>query len=251
MVVDIVAVSFAGNTLVGLEDFGGSLLITDISDDVFGTIDRDTAAVQTGPFPAPGNPIGISTDGMNIYTTDTSAGAVNVLAMNGTPISSFDVSSFSTFPEGITYNPVDGLLYVVDGAGGNQVGQYTTAGVLQATFPILGSSPDGIAWDSVRGVFWLYDSGTDTVRSYDTSFNVVDSFPGTIAAGSSGGEGVAVVGDSVFVMATGAGELVEFGLTPSQVQIFAAPVNSLSPAAIALLALLMVLGTVFFVRRSA
>lgn len=245
-------VTLPGGTPVGLENFGGNLLITDIGDDSFSSI-TTTGMLVTGPTVIGGgpNPIGITTDGTNIYVTDTTSDQVLILGLDGTPISSFDVTGITTFPEGVTYSSADGFLYVVDGSGGNQVGQYTTAGVLQATFPINGSSPDGIAWDSLRGVFWIYDSGTDTVRAYDTSFNEVDSFPGTIAAGFAGGEGLAVQGDSVFVVATGSDTVVEFGLAPAEVQIFAAPVDTLSRGALALLALLLVLGTVVFVRRSA
>jgi hypothetical protein len=42
------------------------------------------------------------------------------------------------------------------------------------------------------------------------------SFPGSAAAGSSTGEGVAVIGDLLYVMATGSDEIVVFDITPAE-----------------------------------
>lgn len=215
-VIQTFAPATTGGTPVGLEDDGaGNLLITDIGDDLISTISSVDGSLISAGFAGTGNPIGVTTDGTNIYHTDTTADAVFVFDLVGNPQGSFSVAAETTFPEGITFSPVDGNLYVVNGSGGNMVHQYSTTGTLLNSFPILGSSPDGIAWDPLRSVFWIYDSGTDTVRSYDTAFNVVDSFPGTIANGFAGGEGLAVIGDSLFVVATGSNLVVEFGLTPT------------------------------------
>jgi DNA-binding beta-propeller fold protein YncE len=118
----------------------------------------------------------------------------------------------TTFPEGITYNPNTDHLYVVNGSGENIVSEYQTDGTHVMNYPVLGSSQDGVAYDPVRDSYWLYDSGTDTVREYDTSFNVITSFPGTANAGYGTGEGVAVIGDRLYVMATGTDTVVVFDI---------------------------------------
>lgn len=205
-----------GGTPVGLEhDGSGTLLLTEITNDEAFTVNT-SAALLNGPTSVvanTGNPIGISTNGTNLFITDTADQDVDIYDASYNYISSFDATGSTTFPEGITYASFDNNLYVVDGSGGNQVGQYDLAGTLLNTFPINGSSPDGIALDFQRCVFWIYDSGTDTVRSYDNTFNELDSFPGTIAAGFAGGEGLAVINNSLFVVSTGSNTLVEFDIS--------------------------------------
>jgi hypothetical protein len=207
-------------TPVGLEhDGSGALDITDISSTSLGVIDT-AGALVAGPSALTNtvNPIGVTTIGGNFAVTDTGDIDVDIYDSGYNYISSFDVTAETTFPEGITTAPFSGNFYVVNGSGENIVAEYDAAGTLVTTYPVNGSSQDGIAFDNVRCVFWIYDSGTDLVRSYDSGFNEIENFPGTAAAGSSGGEGVAVIGNSLFVVATGAGELVEFdisGATPA------------------------------------
>ncbi len=251
-------------TPVGLENDGNSnLLLTDIGNTDFSTISSADGSLISGPFAtgSTGNPIGITTNAGTISITDTVDMDVDQYDTAGNFIASFDVSGFSTFPEGITIAPFDGNFYVVDGAGGNQVGQFSPAGTLLNSFPVNGASQDGIAFDNLRCVFWLYDSGTDTVRSYDSSFTELTTFPGTIAAGFSGGEGVGVIDNSVFVMATGAGTVVEFDLTGAQSaanadtlcpqDVLPPPpaVPTLSQTGLAILALMLLLGGGLVVRR--
>lgn len=200
-------------TPVGLEHDGmGNLYMTDIS---FNTLQRITTTGTTlntwgGLI---GNPIGVTSDGSFYYVTDTIAQVVQIYALDGTHVTSFSVAAYTSFPEGITYCPNNGHLYVVNGSGGNIVMEYTTSGSLVTTYPVFGSSQDGIAWDPLRQCFWLYDSGTDTVRQYDTTFNQIDSFPGTANAGFANGEGLAVIGNSLYVVATGSDRIVEFDIT--------------------------------------
>ncbi len=203
-------------TPVGLEHDGmGNLYMTEIGTDTLYQI-TTTGAVLNSWGGMIGNPIGVTSDGSFYYVTDTVNQAVQIYALNGTPVTSFSVAAYTTFPEGITYCPNNGHLYVVGGSGENIVIEYMTDGTAVTTYPILGSSPDGIAWDPMRQCFWLYDSGTDTVRQYDTMFSQVDSFPGTVNAGFSTGEGLAVIGNSVYVVATGSDRIVEFDITYAQ-----------------------------------
>lgn len=237
------------STPVGLEAIGGNtLLLSAITNGEFGRINADTGALTAPAIDLVGTPIGITTDGINIYHTDTTTGSLVTVSQAGAPISTADISAFSTFPEGITYVPASNSLYVVDGAGGNQVGQFSLAGALLNTFPILGSSPDGIAFDAASSTFWLYDSGTDTVRNYDLNFNQLSSFPGTIAAGFGGGEGVAVAGGSVFVVATGSATVVEFGVVPFVIEEYRM-IPSTSVGGLALLALLLTALTAVVLKR--
>jgi len=251
------------NVPVGLENDGnGDLLGTTIGDSIFFTVDTSGALVS-GPTPVPAaiTPIGITTNGTSIFVTDTTGIMVQELDFAGNVISSFDVSNSGTFPEGITIASFDDNFYVVDGSGGNQVGQYSSAGTLLSTFPVNGTSQDGIAFDNTRCVFWVYDSGTDLVRSYDSSFTELENFPGTGAAGFANGEGVGVVGDSVFVLSTGSTTVVEFDISGAQSAANASTlcatgptgpviaVPTLSQSGLALLALVMMLGGAIAVRR--
>ncbi|MCB1049419.1 MAG: hypothetical protein KDC71_02385 [Acidobacteria bacterium] len=242
-VVRMFAPPTVGGTPVGLEYTGSDLVGTDIGDDAiyFSTLNGASAGTS---FTGVGNPIGITTDGTNFYQTDTTGLQVVVFNSSGTMTGSFSVAGQTTFPEGITYNPNTGHLYVVNGSGGNMVHEYTTAGAIVNSFPVLGSSQDGIAYDEGRNCYWLYDSGTDTVRQYDTSFNELSNFPGTINAGFSGGEGVAVAGDELFVVATGSDLVIVFGLDP----LFAIPTLG-TWGLIAFLTLLMGVGLVVVRRR--
>jgi len=220
-------------TPVGLENDGsGDLLGTEITNQQYFT-QTTTGALVSGPTSViadTGNAIGITQNGSSIFITDTNNIRVNEYDMSGNFIGSFDVSSETTFPEGISYADPIGNLFVVNGSGDNIVAEYDLSGNLQTTYPVNGSSQDGIAFDSQRCVFWIYDSGTDLVRSYDSSFSEIENFPGTGAAGFGTGEGLAVVGDSLFVVATGAGEVVEFDISSAQAAANAGSLCALGPA---------------------
>lgn len=245
-----------GGTPVGIEHNGsGNLYLTDITATAYAII-SPTGAVQGGPTTLAGgpNPIGITSDGTSLFVTDTVSETVVTYDFSGAQQASFSVSAQTTFPEGITIPTYNSNLFVVDGSGGNNVYEYDTAGTLLNTFPINGSSPDGIAFDNLRCVFWVYDSGTDTVRSYDSTFTAVDTFPGTGAAGQGSGEGLAVIGNSLFVVATGADVMVEFDISgatpasnagtlcPQQVAPPSIPVPTLGSKAMILMVLTLLLG---------
>jgi DNA-binding beta-propeller fold protein YncE len=200
-----------GGTPVGAQSDGsGNLIITDITNTSVNSVDTAGAFLGELFTTAGANPISAATDGTNYYVTDTVGQQVLIFTNAGAPAGSFSVAGQTTFPEGITYNPNTGSLFVVDGSGGNNVYEYTTGGSLLNTFPVLGSSQDGIAWDQNSQGFWLYDSGTDTLRCYDTSFNQTQAFSGPGAAGFGTGEGVAVIGNRVYVVATGTDTVVVF-----------------------------------------
>jgi len=246
-----------GGTPVGLEQDGaGNLFLTDIVAVAYAVI-SPAGAVQSGPTAFAGggiNPLGITSDGPTLFVTDATGQQVIEFDFAGTAQTSFSVSAQTTFPEGVTIPTFNANLFVVDGSGGSNVYEYDTSGTLLNTFPINGTSQDGIAFDGARCVFWVYDSGTDTVRSYDSGFTAIDTFPGTGAAGQGSGEGVAVIGDSLFVMAPGTDTLVEFdisaatpaanaaSLCPQQAAPPSIPVPALGSKAMMLMLLALMLG---------
>lgn len=199
-------------------DGSGDLLGTEITNQQYYT-QSTTGTLVSGPTSVAadtGNAIGITQNGSSIFITDTGNQRVNEYDLSGNFLGSFDVSTETTFPVGISYSGPIGNLFVVYGAGGNKVSEYDLSGTLLNNYPINGSSQDGIAFDFQRCTFWIYDSGTDLVRSYDSSFTEIENFPSTGAAGFSSGEGLAVVGDSLYIVATGAGEVVEFDISGAQ-----------------------------------
>ena len=214
--IEAVPLPDTGGTFVNAEDDGGgNLLTTDITNDDAYII--NTAGVaQSGPFtllPESIGTIGATFLNGDVYVTDTSTGQVDIYNSSYVYQSSFDTAPDSTFPEGITTAPYSGNLYVVDGDGGNIVIEYDPLGTLIDTYPINGSSPDGIAFDNLRCVFWIYDSGTDSVRSYDSTFTEIDTFPGTGASGQGNGEGVGVIGNTLYVVVSGTNQLASFDIT--------------------------------------
>jgi len=63
---------------------------------------------------------------------------------------------------------------------------------------------------------WHLSSGdSDVVTHYDASFSPIESFSGTAASGFGAGEGVAVIGDSLYVAAASTARIVEFDVADS------------------------------------
>ena len=259
--IEAVPLPNTGGTFVNAEnDGGGNLLTTDITNDDAYIIGTDGVA-QSGPFsllPESEGSIGATFLNGNIYVTDTLGGQVDIYNASYTYQSSFATTPDSTFPEGITTAPFSGNLYVVDGDGGDIVIEYDASGTLIDTYPINGSSPDGIAFDNLRCVFWIYDSGTDSVRSYDSTFTQIDTFPGTGASGQGNGEGLGVIGNTLYVVASGSNQLVSFDITGATRAANAdqlcipdlpesQPVPALNAMGLLLLSLMM-LGVAFMVR---
>ncbi|MEO0479573.1 MAG: hypothetical protein AAF196_08845 [Planctomycetota bacterium] len=204
-----------GGTPIGLDhNGGGSLLFTCI-----GTVDELGITDTSGNIGLTidismnsGTPLGVTTDSvLNIWITDATDNDVDLYDGLGNYVSSFPIGTETTFPEGIAFSPVTGNLYVTDGLA-SQAFEYTTAGVLVNTIPLNGASIDGIAHDPSDDTFWIYDSGTDSIRHYDAAFNELSAVPGTIANGLSGGEGLAIIGDTIYVCATGSDEVAAFAI---------------------------------------
>ncbi len=204
-------------TPVGLEHDGqGGLYVTTIGDDTLSLIDLNGNVQSSFVLTHSGNPIGVTLVAPGaLFVTDTLDQDVDRYTTAGAYVSSFSVSVQTTFPEGITYNSDRNVLLVINGDGGSNAIEYLLDGTFVQSYSIAGSSQDGVSFDPARGTYWVCDSGTDTVRQYDQDFNEIDSFPGTIAAGYSGCEGVAVIGDELFVAASGSAVAVVFELTPT------------------------------------
>jgi hypothetical protein len=196
---------------VGLAHNGsGNFLLTEITSDQLFVMTPTGTILNTFSITAnSGNPIGVTTNGTNVFVTDTAGPlvGVDVYDMSGNYVRNFPTAS--TFPEGIAFNPNNNHLYVVDGTA-SQIHEYDLNGAQIAVFPLQGTSIDGCAYDSGSNSFWIYDSGTDMVRRYDTSFNQTFSFPGTNAAGFGLGEGCAFLNGVVYVVASGQDRVVMF-----------------------------------------
>lgn len=203
-----------GGLPVGIDaTLTGELLFTELgTPQLWGTTDAACNILSTNNITANNaNPLGITQDiNGNYYITDTGGDEVDIFDNTGTYVSSFPV--MSTFPEGIAYSIQSNNLYVVDGTGGNQCLEYDLAGTLLNQYPLNGTSNDGIAHDFVTDTFWVYDSGTDSIRNYDNAFVELSSMPGTRAAGFGNGEGLAMFGTTLWVVATGTDTLVEFAI---------------------------------------
>jgi DNA-binding beta-propeller fold protein YncE len=155
-------------------------------------------------------PLGVTYDGTTVYVTDATGDDVDIYDSAATYISSFSVAAHTTFPEGIAWNHLNNHLYIVNGSGSSLVHEFTTAGAHITDYAIPGISPDGLAWDYNRECFWFYDSGTDSIRQFTPTFTQMSHGEGTIAAGVSRGEGVAVIGDLLYVVAVDDDLVVEF-----------------------------------------
>ncbi|PWB77434.1 MAG: hypothetical protein C3F15_03385 [Holophagae bacterium] len=216
------------HALTGIEHDGlGNLYCADTgagsdpSQFFLSTTREPVAQVIDGPFVVEshsGTPIGITTDGRSVFVGDVSGADVDVYDLAGNYLRSFSVASQTGFPEGITFNRITDHLYVVDGQGGNKVSEFTLDGTFIQNFTVNGASQDGLAFDPWRCSYWLYDggpSGTDTVRHYDFNFVEMESFAGPLAAGYGYGEGVAVIGDRLYIMSSVAGvaTVVVFDIT--------------------------------------
>lgn len=201
---------------VGLESDGsGNLYLSGIGPSEV-VLMRTNGTVISSFLPANTvNAIGVTFHpGLGIYLTDTGNQDVDLYTIAGNYVSSFSVSAQTTFPEGLTINPVNQEILVVDGAGGNKVSSYTTAGNFVQNFPIAGSSQDGVAYDPSRETFWVYSSGDDMVRQYDMNFTELRSFRGPICYnGLAGGEGVAVYKNTLYVVSAGSGVIASFDIS--------------------------------------
>jgi hypothetical protein len=203
----------AGTVPIGLgPDLAGGLLFTAIGPadevhvmDILGTSQARFTPAQTD------DPLGITTDGQLLFVTDSVAAEVDVYDPTGSYRWSFPVDTL--FPEGIAFDAATQHLYVVDGTSNALVWEYDRSGGLHGSHPVNGSSLDGIACDPVACGYWVYDSGSDLVRHYDRAFAEVESFAGPRAAGFGPGEGVAVIGTTLYVVASTSGVVLAFDVT--------------------------------------
>ena len=190
----------------------GYFLISDLSNDALYEIDVHGKVIrQVFGYPAGSNVIAVTTDGANmIYLTETNGDQILIFDKQGNLINSFSVAAYTSFPEGIAYNPKTKLLYVVDGQSGHsaQVHVFTMDGVFVTSYPIQGSSPDGIAYDEKVDGYWIYDSGTNQARLYNSDFSqVMLAF-----TGPGGGEGISTYDGKVYIVQTGTATLFGYDI---------------------------------------
>ncbi len=208
-----------GGLPVGLEhDGNGNLYMTEVADDEVHLMDTNGNGISSFPLVPPQtyNGIGVTTDGSYLYLTDTGGQDVDRYSLAGDYLSSFFVYSETVFPEGITYNPETGNLYVVDGVYFSPpeiVAEYSISGSLSTTYNLPSGSANGLAYDPLRCTYWTYDDADDTVQHLSPSFTLIESFPGTQAAGFASGEGVAVINNTLYVAAKNDNTIVAFDIS--------------------------------------
>jgi sugar lactone lactonase YvrE len=158
----------------------------------------------------------VTTDGSYLYLTDTGGKEFDRYTLAGDYLSSFFVYSETVFPEGITYNPETGNLYVVDGVDFEPpeiVAEYSISGTLSTTYNLPSTAANGLAYDPLRCTYWTYDSADDSVEHLSPSFTLIESFPGTQAAGFASGEGVAVINNTLYVATKNDNTIVAFDIS--------------------------------------
>ncbi|MFO1052454.1 MAG: hypothetical protein U1F36_09585 [Planctomycetota bacterium] len=195
-------------------DGSGNLIITGTGTGKTIAFMTATGSV-TGQFtPANSNtPTGVATDGIFLYVSDSSPLSgpnIDVYSMAGVYQRSFTVPA--TIPNGIVYTPQTGHLFINDFAG-NVVWEYDTAGVQIGSFPLLGTLQMGLAHDPVHNEFWGYERGGDLIHQYDASFTELSNFPGPVSHGFSTGNGIALIGGSLFLVAIASRQVVIFDTT--------------------------------------
>lgn len=214
--------------VVGIaHDGDGGLWCTDFTAPQFFLVNptEPSAQLLDGPFDIlahSASPVGITTDGSHVYIGDTTGDDIDVFDLDGNYERSFSVASQTGFPEGITFNPITRHLYVVDGQLTNTVFEFALDGTYVGDFTINGFSQDGLAFDRYRCSYWIYDGGpqgTDTVRHYDLDFVEMETFPGPLAAGYGYGDGLAVIGNHLYVttMVGSAATVVIFDIADAMV----------------------------------
>ena len=198
-----------GGSPFGLAHDGmGDLLITDLNAGEVSTITTAGNAVSTCGTPAGLTPTFVATDGAGrIWVTEQLSNVVTELDPNisCTPVGSFNMPNF---PQGITYDSIGGNLFVTEfGGGAHRVQEVSPSGVLGdvTLLPTFGTAD--IAHDPSDGGFWIYANGDGSLHKFDADFNRLGIFPVTIAFGQL--EGLAVVGDSCFLVASAANRLLE------------------------------------------
>ncbi|MEM6794146.1 MAG: hypothetical protein AAF725_09190 [Acidobacteriota bacterium] len=208
-----------GEIAIGLDAFEGNLIGTEALTDFFFIMDTSGALVSPAVSIVDDNRglIGIADSPEGFWTTNVADPSAALFTADGTLVREFSVVSYSTFPEGIDVHTGTGHIFIADGSGNNVIVEFEPDGTFVATHPVGGSSQDGLAFDPERCSFWLYESGTDSVRHlfFDgTTMTEQESFPGTAKAGFGGGEGVAVIGDSLYVSSASAfATVVEFDIS--------------------------------------
>jgi DNA-binding beta-propeller fold protein YncE len=249
--------------VIGIEhDGNGDLLYTsNLTDDVgrMGTDGGQITSLFTASQGTGTNPLGVTTDGTDLYVTDTVDNEVEIYSAGGAPLGTFSVLGQTAFPEGITYSPVSGRLIVVDGAFSTEppdsLVEYTTGGALVDVTILAATSNDGAAYDPARCSVFVYDSAADNVTQYDENdlSVILGSFSGTSTEGLGPGEGVAVIGDVLYVMASGTDTLASFDISgaPSAcLLVEPLEVPALGPwGTAALLGLLALAGTWVLIRQ--
>lgn len=254
-------VTFNTGVLAIEHDGNGNLFYTSTLDDEVGLMDTTGNQIQVlftaNQGKSGSNPLGITGFAGNLFITDSLDDEVEIYSMAGAPLGVFSVVGQTPFPEGITYSPRRNSFFVVDGAFASDppdsILEYATDGsfINQTVIPTL--SNDGAAYDAQRCSVWVYESGGDSVTQYaEDNMAIVTTFAGTATAGFGGGEGVAVIGNTLYIMATATDTLVAFDISAAPGACPIVPVPSLSKyARVLLITLLLLLSIVIYRRRLA
>ena len=126
------------------------------------------ATAKNGAFTAPaGNPeiIDGTTDGSFNYTINDGTGAVlrYNLDWSGAPVVVFTAVCGGGFCPGITYDPVNQSMWIVDQAN---ISEYAMDGTPRSAFA-HGFSQGGLAYETISNSLWLVDNGSsNTLRQF-------------------------------------------------------------------------------------
>ena len=208
-----------GTVPSGLEhDRRGNLYLTEADNDQVILMDTNGTVISSFSVTTyTTTAVGITTNGSQLYITDPQSSYTETISsytLNGSYLFRFNIAQQSSFPEGITYNPHTHNLYIVDSDNNppDTILEYTISGTLLNTYPLTTTSADGIAFDNLRCTYWLYDSGNDIIIHYSPVFTILETFPGSNLAGFGSGEGVAVIGNTLYLVAPETKSIVKFNL---------------------------------------
>lgn len=120
-------------------------------------------------------------------------------SLSGTLLSSLPISANSSLPRRLTLSPNGTLVFLDAWSPPDQALEYTTAGSLAMSHQLATTFTMGIAFDASRCSYWVYDAGSNTVRQYNLQFQELSSFVASATQPQTLGDGVAVIGDILFL----------------------------------------------------
>ncbi|MHB8625408.1 MAG: 6-bladed beta-propeller [Aggregatilineales bacterium] len=167
------ATPFAYPFLMG-SDSTGNIYVSDVTTNFVGVFSSNLGSIRALGVPGANSnaagqfagPEGIAVVGSTVFVGDFGNSRVESFSQSsGAYLAQFAVTGN---PTGMVYNPLDGLLYVVEvnaGSPANRIEKFTTAGVSSGSFA-LSSTGYGLAIDSAG---YLYVTQGTSIGKYQTN----------------------------------------------------------------------------------